>query len=122
MSEITNTTERVKHDLMLGLEASLPGGIEAMEAKGQGEFVLSEALPTKMVGVTEDELAALGFVLGPAYDGDPLFRDAKLPEGWSKRPTDHDMWSDIIDAQGEVRFAVFYKAAFYDRRALVRPA
>ena len=30
------------------------------------------------------------------------------------------MWSHIVDAEGRKRVAVFYKAAFYDRRADMR--
>jgi hypothetical protein len=43
-----------------------------------------------------------------------------LPDGWQKRATDHDMWSELVDADGVVVASMFYKAAFYDRRAFLR--
>lgn len=32
-------------------------------------------------------------------------------------PTEHSMWSKLIDSDGLERASVFYKAAFYDRNA-----
>lgn len=43
-----------------------------------------------------------------------------MPDGWKKEPTDHDMWSRIVDEKGRERAMVFYKAAFYDQRADMR--
>ena len=57
----------------------------------------------------------MGIVFGE--DVDDLFVSCVLPEGWSKRPTDHSMWSDLVDNKDRVRARIFYKAAFYDRRA-----
>jgi hypothetical protein len=58
--------------------------------------------------------AGLGILV---TDGNDLFYDAKLPEGWKLEPTDHSMWSRIVDNQGQERVKIFYKAAFYDRSA-----
>jgi len=64
---------------------------------------------------------SLGFVIigkNTNYPNNPdLFFDVELPEGWEKRPTAHDMWSEIYDANGSKRFMVFFKAAFYDLNA-----
>ena len=98
-----------------------PGAIEAQEKRGQQQLVTSDVIPVEMTDITEEDLAVLGFKLGDHVDGDDLFRYAILPDGWSKRGTDHDMWSEIVDASGEVRFRVFYKAAFYDRHATLYP-
>lgn len=112
--------------LMLGAMLALGGekigaGIEAMESRGQDELVASQVLPTDMAGITDAELTALGFELGPVCEDDPIFRYAILPPGWTKRKTEHAMWSEIVDGAGTVRFLVFYKAAFYDRSAFLRP-
>ena len=48
---------------------------------------------------------------------DPLFRPATLPDGWQRKASDHAMGSHIADALGRQRVTVFYKAAFYDRKA-----
>ena len=56
-----------------------------------------------------------------AHPDDPLFREATLPEGYTRAKTPHDMWTDILDPDGVKVAAVFYKAAFYDRKAFIRP-
>jgi hypothetical protein len=92
--------------------AATPGGIEAQERAGQGRLVASEALPKEC---PRAELEAMGVVFGE--DVDDLFINATLPPGWKKERTDHAMWSNLLDEQGRKRGAIFYKAAFYDRRA-----
>jgi hypothetical protein len=90
--------------------------LEMNERSGQAELVAGESLPTDTGGHDEDFLA-LGFEFGDPIDGDPLFRPAKLPPGWELRGSDHAMWSYVHDSDGVKRVGVFYKAAFYDRRA-----
>lgn len=108
----------LKGDIDNFVVASTPGGIEAQEAQGQRDFVSNETLPLECLhynGDADELLKSLGFELGDAVDD--LFRSVKLPDGWSKKPTEHSMWSRVVDASGRERLAVFYKAAFYDRRA-----
>lgn len=117
--KITNTTRLAaeRPDLLLA-EAMLIGGnnaIEASEARGQRELVNAQRLPTQ--GCDDAVLTALGFVLGPPDAADPIFRPATFPPGWRLQATDHSMWSNLLDAAGRTRAAVFYKAAFYDRKA-----
>lgn len=102
------------------LVASTAGGIEAQEAQGQRSFVESETLPVSVDGHEyggDAALADMGFELGPEVADDPIFRYAKLPDGWKKEPAEHSMWSKIVDETGRERISIFYKAAFYDRRA-----
>ena len=95
--------------------ASTPGGIEAQEAAGQKDFVAKSTLPKEMTNVTRKQLKAIGFVFG--NDVDDLFVEVTMPNGWKKQPTEHSMWSDLLDDKGRKRAAIFYKAAFYDRSA-----
>ena len=115
--KIENTSSR---DAALHLLGAL-GGVEdyviGMERAGQGQLVASTSFPTQLSSGTDEDLIALGFTLGEPDPRDPLFRPATLPEGWVKRATDHAMGSEIVDQHGRVRVKVFYKAAFYDRRA-----
>lgn len=104
-----------KGDIENFVTASTPGGIEAQEAQGQRLLVASEQLPKEIRGATREQLTALGFEFGD--DVDELFVACKLPAGWSKRASAHSMHSDLIDDKGRVRAGIFYKAAFYDRRA-----
>ncbi len=101
-------------DMQNAMVAATPGGIEAQEAAGQAMLVAIEQLP-KDLGVSREQLEAIGFVFGA--DVDDLFVTARLPPGWSKRASDHSMHSDLVDDKGRVRANIFYKAAFYDRRA-----
>jgi hypothetical protein len=105
----------LRGDLENALIAMRPGGIEAQEARGQRDFVASETLPGKMNSGTREELEAMGIVY--LEQADNLFWNVRLPEGWKKVPTDHSMWSDLLDDKGRKRAAIFYKAAFYDRNA-----
>lgn len=100
-----------------------PGNfIEAQEAAGQREIVHSDVIPTKLNGCTEDDLTALGFKLGDVVDGDPMFRRATLPDNWTREGSDHAMWSYLLDGLGRRRASIFYKAAFYDRKAFLSVA
>lgn len=45
--------------------------------------------------------------------------ECEFPPGWKKEPTDHSMWSKLMDDKGRERAAIFYKAAFYDQSAHV---
>lgn len=117
--------------LMSGARGEHPStAIERSEARGQQQLVMSESIPSKWGGMFGTSEAALrhaaerdailvemGFELGEPFPDDPLFRPANLPEGWRKRATGHAMHSDILDDQGFARVGMFYKAAFYDRKA-----
>ena len=50
-------------------------------------------------------------------DADDLFVHVTLPDGWKIVPTDHSMWSDLVDPKGVKRASIFSKEAFYDRSA-----
>ena len=96
--------------------AATPGGIEAQEAMGQAALVgTKDTLPKDC---PQKELEALGFVFGGPIDD--LFINVTFPAGWSKKATEHSMWSELLDETGKKRGAIFYKAAFYDRRAFIR--
>jgi hypothetical protein len=120
-----NTTRAFREDpaealliLADGMATGSPAGfIERQEADGQRQLVNSQVIPTD---APDAELEALGFTLGPAVEGDPMFRQATLPDGWKREGSDHAMWSYIVDGLGRRRCSVFYKAAFYDRSARIR--
>jgi hypothetical protein len=112
-----NTTAEPPEAHLLGLMSGSDAYIEGMEARGQRELVRSEVLPTEILRGTDADFEALGFTFGDPVDGDPMFRKATLPDGWTKQGTDHSMWSKVVDHRGIERAAIFYKAAFYDRSA-----
>ena len=96
------------------------GSVEEQESRGQAELARSQTLPTSIRPREAKailESAGIKFI-GPV-DGDPKFQYADLPEGWKIQPTDHSMWSDLLDHKGRKRASIFYKAAFYDRDAFL---
>lgn len=98
----------------------MPGAIEASERRGQDELVRSSVLPTEGLDDLIAAWGSLGFKVGDRVPNDELFTFVELPAGWTMKATDHAMWSRVLDDNGRERAAVFYKAAFYDRRAFVR--
>jgi hypothetical protein len=104
-----------KGDMDNFVTAATPGGIEAQEAAGQAMLCASAQLPKEMHGCTREQLEAIGFKFGA--DVDDLFVTCTLPPGWKKQATDHSMHSDLLDDKGRRRAGIFYKAAFYDRKA-----
>lgn len=97
--------------------AIMPGGIERQEAQGQADFVANDTLPIKCNYCKRSELEGMGIVYGEPVDD--LFVEVQLPPGWKKQPTEHSMWSDLLDDKGRKRASIFYKAAFYDREAFI---
>lgn len=118
MSYVENTSNR---DALLHLLGTLENRddpsryITDMEAAGQRQLVNSDQLPTDCGD--EQPYLDLGFVFAEVVDGDPLFRHVTLPDGWKREGADHAMWSNLLDGEGRRRVSIFYKAAFYDRRA-----
>ncbi len=87
------------------------------EADGQRSFTSSDTLPTEMSKEDRKILKKAGVKFGSPVPGDSLFTYVTLPAGWKKVPTSHSMWSDLVDDKGRKRASIFYKAAFYDRKA-----
>lgn len=103
----------IEGDMENFIAASTPGGIERQEAAGQAAMVANfDTLPKEMDRAIGEKL---GFIYGA--DADEIFVTVTPPAGWSLKATGHSMHSDLLDDQGRVRASIFYKAAFYDRRA-----
>lgn len=95
------------------LEAEQRGQMQLCDLSSQGVC----QLPTAGL----DALAeGMGITVHRKTPGDDLFSDVTLPPGWSITPTDNHMWSNLNDGVGDTRARIFYKAAFYDRRAFIR--
>ena len=115
---IAALTAALRGDLGNALIASMPGGIERQEATGQQALLELNMLPKEVRGATREQLSAIGFKFGAPLD--ELFVYCELPSGWTKRGSDNSLHSDLLDEQGRKRASIFYKAAFYDRRADMR--
>jgi len=117
MSKVTNTAVDEQHpEWLMG---GNPNAIERQEDRGQQELVNAEVLPSAInsFGGDQKTLEDAGVVFGDIVDGDPIFRHVNLPKGWKKQATEHSMHIELLDVNNKVRANIFYKAAFYDRRA-----
>ncbi len=95
--------------------ALMPGGIEAQEKAGQLELTTNSKLPIECTPETKTTLESWGVKFHEPIDD--LFVSVTLPDGWKVIMTSHSMWSDLVDNEGKPRAEIFYKAAFYDKRA-----
>jgi len=114
-----------KRDPLLHLALAMGGSsgfIEDMEKQGQRELSESEVLPTRGLESCRELIESNGGSIGEPVKGDEIFTSVTLPTGWKIKPTEHAMWSDLLDANGNKRAAMFYKAAFYDRSASISPS
>lgn len=113
--KIANTSKDPQLDWLFG---GNPAAIENQEAQGQKEICGAEQLPrTDGYKDLKDKYKQLGIKVLGKTEGDDLFYDVTLPKGWNIIPTDHSMWSNLVNEKGKVMASIFYKAAFYDRGA-----
>lgn len=125
-NRVNNTTTGIRKDGMPFIAESLCVGtgqaIENQEREGQARLCQSSVLPTDYNHHNElpEILKAWGVKFLHVVVGDPVFQTVELPAGWSIKPTDHSMWTKLVDDRGRERASIFYKAAFYDRSAHMR--
>lgn len=114
-----NTTDLARKDpnMRHWVLSGNPAAIENQEREGQKQLVNSDVLPSGSEKGAIEVLTKAGVKFGPLVPDDSLFQFVELPNGWKKVPTAHDMWSHLLDEKGRKRASIFYKAAFYDRRA-----
>lgn len=96
--------------LLLAHALGSNGAHEAELKAAQQDLVQSDTLPKRGI---EGFLQFGVEVIGPV-PGDNYVMFVKLPPGWKKRATAHEMWSELLDEQGRVRGAMF-RGPFYDR-------
>lgn len=73
------------------------------------------SLPKDIRGIDREGLTNLGFVF--TNDLDTIFVKVKFPPGWLCIPTEHRLWSNLIDQNQKVRATIFFKDSPWDRRA-----
>lgn len=115
---ITNTKNNPHPEWVLG---GNPRAIELQEKVGQMELSKSQQLPRKSYdGEVIPIYEKLGIkIMESDKEKDPLFISVVLPKGWKIVPTEHSMYSNLIDSMNRKRASIFYKAAFYDRDASI---
>jgi hypothetical protein len=126
-NKIINTRKQAEENPMLQLLQALAGGVEGAvereEKAGQQQAVVSDVLPSKGLDkyMPGGPYAGLGFIIGEHVERDDMWRYVQLPAGWTKKATSHSMHNNILDERGRKRASFFYKAAFYDRDAIMYP-
>lgn len=121
---VTNTTledplRRNPNDLA---NRPFPRDVLSQEDRGLRELVKCDQIPRECVAKDKDVLEKMGFKLLKPTEGDSLFHDVEIPAGWQKvRAPDDSRTMYFLDAAGNQRFLVWYKAASYDRAAYGYP-
>jgi len=86
------------------------------EATGQRQACAQTTrLPVDGTREQVDVWAVIGIKIGDPIEDDSIWCSVEMPAGWKLEPTDHSMWSKLVDDKGHTRAKMFYKAAFYDR-------
>lgn len=81
----------------------------------QQRFCCDEQLPSEMGKDDKEILEGWGFKFSDEPSSDPLFLACRFPEGWKKKPTEHYMYSHVVDDKGRQRARIMYKPEWYDR-------
>lgn len=92
---------------------------EGMERQAQSQLINSTQMP-RQYGSNGDAVEVytkMGIIVLGETNGDKLFYDVVLPEGWKKERTSHSMWNNLLDHKGRLRGTFFYKGDFWDRDA-----
>ena len=116
-----NTTSENRDEIMALVRQceSTTRAMEILELQGQFELCRGTELPTN--GSGDLVYLHMGIEFGPVNENDPLFCTATLPDGWSIRPTDDRLWSELVDEDGMVWARIFYRASPHDRHAYIMP-
>jgi len=126
---VINTRTVAQNMPLIGLLGAMSHAV-TQEAAGQAQLVCQTTdivpgqrtpvqLPADIDNGCLEELSAAGVEFGPGSEGDPVFRDCLIPDGWRILPTGHDMWTNLVDGDGMVRASIFYKASAHDRKAQI---
>jgi len=108
----------VKGDIDNFIVGSTKGGIEEQEAEGQRWLCDGKTiLPKNYHDCTQKDFEKFGIEIVGDYDD--LFNLVKFPKGWKIEPGESSYWSCLVNDQGKEIAKVFYKAAFYDKRAKI---
>ena len=79
-------------------------------------------LPAHVQYGTRKGLEDAGVVFGDIVANNELFVHATLPPGWRVVRSNHPLWHDLIDANGNKRASIFDKRDVFDRRAYLAVA
>lgn len=126
----TDTTDLIREIPELALMGAMGSGgvgqfIDEQRRAGQSELcTTAQHVSLPICCNSKDKLEAWGVQFLPPEEGnrDKLFTPAIIPEGWAIQPTDHHMYTKLVDTLGRERARIMYKADFYDRDAWIEAA
>lgn len=90
---------------------------DLFEKGGQSSLGNGARLPGNFNGCKKADFEAMGIQFHEVVND--IFYRVTLPTGWRIAPTDHSMWSDLLDADGNQRAMIFYKASPWDTDAYI---
>ena len=99
------------------------GGVPLIERVFQGDLQDVEKGRMKLPkdGSKNPVWKKIGVIFKEDVEGDALFRWAIVPEGWTVVRASHNSYSHLVDDKGRKRAQIYYKGAFYDRKADISP-
>ena len=68
----------------------------------------------------EKQVEEIGIKIIDPVENDSLFYNVEFPEGWTRKRTDHGMYTDILDEHGRKRATIMYKPDPWDRAGYTR--
>ena len=78
------------------------------------------ALPVDMGDNDHQILKQYGIKFNGIVEGDEMFENVELPEGWSVVETDKPEWFSLDDDEGNSRAVIHYSTSYYKRYAWLR--
>lgn len=109
------------HDARTLVEAAEKIGQESIRRQARHSKGRTIELLPRLEGAALAEFTAQGFELDLSEQGaNDLLAPMYLPDGWQRVPTDHDLYSHLVDEQGRNRVLIMVKTVAYDRDAWMR--
>ncbi len=103
-----------KDELLIMALIDGPGAVDRLQKESQ-EMINRNVILARKMFPSKESWEELGFQFKD-IDDDILY-EATLPIGWSLKPSDNPMGTEIYDQNGFLRATMSYKSAPYDRRA-----
>jgi hypothetical protein len=82
--------------------------------------IKSVALPVDMGEHDQQILKQYGVKFNGLVEGDEMFENVELPDGWCVVETDKPEWFSLDDDEGNSRAVIYYSTSYYKRYAWLR--
>jgi hypothetical protein len=83
-------------------------------------LIKAVALPVDMGEDDHQILKQCGVKFNGLVEGDEIFENVELPDGWSVVESDNPEWFSLDDDNGNSRAVIYYSTSYYKRYAWLR--